>query len=162
MRRILGPLATAVMSQRYHCPKPIVMIRAAIARTSIARSLRPESIEIKLLAVALASTLLNIPFGMLREHTRKFSPQWFLVVHATIPFIAMFRKAIVMPPYAILFTVAAAIGGQAIGAKAEKRRLEWMASRHEAISSEEETSSESMQEWLAVASLTTPRISVKN
>ena len=25
-------------------------------------------------------------------HVRKFSPAWFLAVHATIPFIAMLRK----------------------------------------------------------------------
>ena len=159
MRRILGPLATAVMSQRYHCPKPIVMMRAALAKTSIVRALRPEGIEVKLLAVALASSMLNVPFGMLREHTKKFSPQWFLVVHATIPFIAMFRKAVVMPPYAILFTVAAAIGGQAIGAKAEKRRLEWIASR-EAHLEESEAAGNfiGVQEWAPVASVTSPPI----
>ena len=155
MRRILGPLATAVMSQRYHCPKPIVMMRAALARNPMIRALRPESIEIKLMAVAMASTLLNIPFGMLREHTRKFSPQWFLVVHATIPFIAMLRKAIVMPPYAIAFTIAAAIGGQAIGAKAEKRRQQWL--ENQPIT--EEPVENGQPEWtMATASLTTPRL----
>lgn len=125
LRKIFGPLASALMSQRYHCPKPVVMMRAALAKTPVVKALRPESLEIKLLAIALASAALNVPFGMLREHTRKFSPEWFLVVHATIPFIAMFRKAVVMPPYAILFTIASAIGGQTIGAKAERRRLQW-------------------------------------
>jgi len=160
MRKILGPLATAVMSHRYQCPKPIVMMRAALARSSAVRALRPESVEVKLLAVALASSMLNIPFGMLREHTKKFSPQWFLVVHATIPFIAMFRKAVVMPPYAIAFTIAAAIGGQAIGAKAEKRRIEWLASQ-DASQSEgvTEMNCAASEGWLATASLTTPRIS---
>eukprot|EP00210_Caulerpa_lentillifera_P000605 g586.t1 len=125
LRKIFGPLASAVMSRHYQCPKPVVMMRAAIAKTPVVRALRPEALEVKLLAIALASMALNVPFGMLREHTKKFSPEWFLVVHATIPFIAMLRKAVVMPPYAILFTVAAAIGGQTIGAKAEKSRLQW-------------------------------------
>lgn len=155
MRRILGPLAAMVMHQHYTCPKPIVMMRAALARTSMVRALRPEAIEIKLLAVAMASSMLNIPFGMLREHTRKFSPQWFLVVHATIPFIAMFRKAVVMPHYAILFTVAAAICGQAIGAKAEKRRIEWIRSQEDKA----DVDGSEMHEWFATASMTTPRIS---
>lgn len=162
MRRLLGPLATAVMSGRYHCPKPIVMMRAAIARTSIVKALRPESLEVKLLAVALASSLLNIPFGMIREHTRKFSPQWFLVVHATIPFIAMFRKAVVMPHFAIAFTVAAAIGGQAIGAKAEKCRMQWIESQRQASEEIWEPVIESETEghqWMPSASLTAPRIS---
>lgn len=50
----------------------------------------------------------NLPCGMWREHTRKFSPQWFLAVHATIPFVAMLRKAVLMPKWAILLTVAGA------------------------------------------------------
>ena len=50
----------------------------------------------------------NLPCGAWREHTRKFSPQWFLAVHATIPFVAMLRKAVLMPKWAILLTVAGA------------------------------------------------------
>ncbi len=50
----------------------------------------------------------NLPCGMWREHTKKFSPQWFLAVHATIPFVAMLRKAVLMPKWAILLTVAGA------------------------------------------------------
>jgi hypothetical protein len=60
---------------------------------------------------------------MWREHTKKFSPQWFLAVHATIPFIAMLRKAVVMPKYAIAFTIGSAVLGQAVGARAERLRL---------------------------------------
>lgn len=47
----------------------------------------------------------GLPCGAWREHTRKFSPQWFLAVHATIPFVAMLRKAVLMPRWAILLTV---------------------------------------------------------
>ena len=50
----------------------------------------------------------NLPCGAWREHTRKFSPQWFLAVHATIPFVASLRKAVLMPKWAILLTVAGA------------------------------------------------------
>lgn len=50
----------------------------------------------------------NLPCGAWREHTRKFSPQWFLAVHATIPFVAMLRKAVLMPKWAILLTLAGA------------------------------------------------------
>jgi len=48
----------------------------------------------------------NLPCGAWREHTKKFSPQWFLAVHATIPFVAMLRKAVLMPKWAILLTLA--------------------------------------------------------
>ena len=58
-----------------------------------------------------------------REHCEKFSGAWFAAVHASIPFIAMLRKAVIMPKYAILFTIAAAVAGQAMGAKIERRRM---------------------------------------
>ncbi len=34
----------------------------------------------------------NVPCGIWREHTRKSSPHWFLLVHATIPLLAMLRR----------------------------------------------------------------------
>lgn len=46
----------------------------------------------KLLAIGAFTGVANAPSGAAREHTRKFSPEWFLAVHATIPFIAMLRK----------------------------------------------------------------------
>lgn len=71
----------------------------------------------------MVAALLNMPFGAAREHTHKFSPQWFLAVHATIPLIAPLRKAVLMPRWAIAFTIASAIIGQAAGARLERRRL---------------------------------------
>ena len=50
--------------------------------------------------------------GVWRAHVEKFSPEWFVAVHATIPFIAMLRKACLMPKWAITLTVASAIIGQ--------------------------------------------------
>jgi curli biogenesis system outer membrane secretion channel CsgG len=58
-----------------------------------------------------------------REHTKKFSPQWFAAVHAAVPFIAMLRKSVVMPRTAMAFTIAASIVGQTIGSRAERIRL---------------------------------------
>ena len=66
---------------------------------------------------------MNIPFGMWRSHTRKFSPEWFLAVHASIPFISLLRKGVVMPKWAFVLTVAAAVAGQKIGAQLEQQRL---------------------------------------
>ncbi len=65
----------------------------------------------------------NIPFGMWRAHLPKFSPGWFVAVHVTVPFIAMLRKAVVMPKWAIILTVAAAVAGQMIGTRVERYRL---------------------------------------
>lgn len=125
MRKVLGPLAPLIFNPKGHlqCPEVIVKARAALAATKPVRELRPQALPVKLLAVAATTAGLNIPCGMWREHTEKFSFQWFMAVHATIPFIAMLRKAVIMPKYAIVFTIAAAIAGQAMGAKMERKRI---------------------------------------
>lgn len=74
-------------------------------------------------AIALVAAAANIPFGAWREHFDKFSPGWFVAVHATIPFIALLRKGVVMPRWAILLTITGALAGQTIGSRLERRRL---------------------------------------
>ncbi len=41
--------------------------------------------------VALAVFLLNIPFGYFRAKSEKFSRNWFIFVHAPIPFVIAIR-----------------------------------------------------------------------
>ncbi|KAG0498740.1 hypothetical protein HPP92_003431 [Vanilla planifolia] len=76
-----------------------------------------------MLAIALLGMAANVPLGIWREHTKKFSPQWFVAVHSAVPFVAMLRKSVLMPKTAMAFTIAASILGQTIGARAEKLRL---------------------------------------
>lgn len=128
MRKIVGPLSALLIKGK--CPPPVVKMRAALNRTQLVTSLRPQDLPVKVLAVAATSALLNVPLGALRDHCRKFSPEWFLAVHATIPFVAMFRKAVLMPKYAMAITIAAAIGGQMVGARLERRRLKMDAKEH--------------------------------
>jgi hypothetical protein len=64
-----------------------------------------------------------MPCGAVREHFEKFSLGWFIAVHATIPFVAMLRKAVIMPKYAMVITFAAAVIGQVIGSRLERARL---------------------------------------
>ena len=94
------------------CPQAIVAARAAVARLRPVRELRPRALPVKLLTLSALGLAVNVPFGAAREHTRKFSPAWFVAVHASIPFIAMLRKGVVMPPWAIVLTIASAIAGQ--------------------------------------------------
>ena len=47
-------------------------------------------------------------------------------MHATIPFVAMLRKAVLMPRWAILLTIAGAVAGQQVGATLERARLKNM------------------------------------
>lgn len=72
--------------------------------------------------VSLACLLVNIPLGMKRERCRKFSWQWFLWIHASIPFIIALRITLALHPAAIPINIAAAVLGQFIGGAPEKKR----------------------------------------
>lgn len=109
---------------KFRCPPAVVAARAALARTAAVKSLRPQPLPTRVLAVGMLGMALNVPLGIWREHTEKFSPAWFTAVHASVPFIAMLRKAVHMPKYAMAFTFAASILGQVIGSRAERRRIE--------------------------------------
>jgi len=128
LRKWLGPAAGLVFNQydKLICPPPIVAARAALAKTTAVQQLRPQALPVKLVAVAAVVAGVNLPCGAVREHFEKFSVGWFVAVHATIPFVAMLRKAVIMPKYAMLVTIAAAVMGQVIGSRLERLRL-----RHE-------------------------------
>lgn len=111
------------------CPPAIVAARAALARTALVKSLRPQPLPAKMVAIAMLGMAANIPLGVWREHTKKFSPQWFAAVHAAVPFIAMLRKSVNMPRTAMAFTIAASIVGQTIGSRAERIRLKALAAK---------------------------------
>ncbi|CAN1338461.1 hypothetical protein LINPERPRIM_LOCUS38063 [Linum perenne] len=105
------------------CPPAIVAARAAIARTAFAKNLRPQPLPSKVLVIGMLGMAANVPLGVWREHTEKFSLSWFTAVHAAVPFIGMLRKSILMPKSAMAFTIAASILGQVIGSRAERYRL---------------------------------------
>ncbi|KAL4426147.1 hypothetical protein ABPG77_007429 [Micractinium sp. CCAP 211/92] len=129
--QVLGGLIQLSASGHLQCPAPIVKMRAAVAALKPVRQLRPQALPIRALAMGGTAVAANLPCGMWREHTRKFSPQWFLAVHATIPFVAMLRKAVLMPKWAILLTVAGAIAGQNVGARMERERLQRLSSQRQ-------------------------------
>ncbi|KAL3650026.1 hypothetical protein CASFOL_006429 [Castilleja foliolosa] len=110
----------------YRCPKAIVAARSALAKTAFAKNLRPQPLPSKVLVIGVLGMAANIPLGVWREHTEKFSPSWFAAVHAAVPFIAMIRKSVLMPKAAMAFTIAASILGQVIGSRAERYRLKKM------------------------------------
>ncbi|KAL9226965.1 hypothetical protein vseg_002717 [Gypsophila vaccaria] len=105
------------------CPPAIVAARAAISRTAFAKNLRPQPLPNKVLVIGLLGMAVNVPLGIWREHTKKFSPAWFAAVHAAVPFIGMLRKCVLMPKTAMAFTIGASILGQVIGSRAERYRL---------------------------------------
>ncbi|DBA87422.1 hypothetical protein WJX77_003989 [Trebouxia sp. C0004] len=121
--QIVGGLIPLSAKGKLQCPRAIVAGRAFVARMQPVRDLRPQALPVKLATLGVGTSILNIPFGMWREHTRKFSPEWFLAVHATIPFVAMTRQGIGMPKTVIFLTIGSAILGQALGARLERQRL---------------------------------------
>lgn len=109
------------------CPPAIVAARAALAKTAFCKNLRPQPLPEKVFVIGLLGMALNVPLGVWREHTDKFSLSWFAAVHAAVPFIAMLRKTVLMPKSAMAFTIGASILGQVIGSRAERYRLKALA-----------------------------------
>ncbi|KAJ7970424.1 Zinc finger B-box domain containing protein 1 isoform 1 [Quillaja saponaria] len=111
------------------CPPAVVAARAALARTAFIKNLRPQALPTKVLMIGILGMAANVPLGIWREHTEKFSPSWFAAVHAAVPFIAMLRKSVLMPKSAMAFTIAASVLGQVIGSRAERYQLRSVAAR---------------------------------
>ena len=77
---------------------------------------------LKILLVSLVCFLVNIPMGAMRERCRKFSWQWIVWIHASIPLIIWLRIWLKLHPIAIPINIAAAVLGQLIGGLPEKRK----------------------------------------
>ncbi|CAM0955981.1 unnamed protein product [Alopecurus aequalis] len=120
---LVAKMLTPPAGMKLTCPPAIVAARAAISRTAFAKGLRPQPLPTKVVVIALLGMAANVPLGIWREHTTKFSVQWFAAVHAAVPFIGMLRKSILMPKSAMALTIAASILGQTIGSRAERIRL---------------------------------------
>jgi hypothetical protein len=120
---LVAKMMTPPAGMKVTCPPAIVAARAAISRTAFAKGLRPQPLPTKVVVIALLGMAANVPLGIWREHTKKFSVQWFAAVHAAVPFIGMLRKSVLMPKSAMALTIAASILGQTIGSRAERIRL---------------------------------------
>ncbi|XP_010529259.1 PREDICTED: uncharacterized protein LOC104806191 [Tarenaya hassleriana] len=123
---VLPLVATALRpppGMKLRCPAPIIAARAALSKTALVKNLRPQPLPAKMLAIALMGMAANVPLGVWKEHTEKFSLSWFVAIHAAVPFIAMLRKSVLMPKTAMALTIGASIMGQIIGSRAERYRL---------------------------------------
>jgi len=76
----------------------------------------------KIALVSALCLLVNIPMGMRRERSRKFSWQWFVWIHASIPFIIALRIWLALHPVAIPLNIAAAVLGQFLGGALERKK----------------------------------------
>ena len=71
-----------------------------------------------LLAVG-ATFLVNLPFGWWRARLRKFSPAWFVAIHAPVPIVVGLRFWLGLPfRWTVLpLFIAAYFGGQFVGSR---------------------------------------------
>lgn len=88
----------------------------------------PLVMALKIALVSLLCFLVNIPLGAWRERCKKFSWQWILAIHASIPLIIALRIGLKLHPVAIPINIAFAILGQALGAAPEKKRRKTLSS----------------------------------
>ena len=74
--------------------------------------------------VAFVAFAVNVPFGWWRAGVRKFSPAWFVAVHAAVPVVVGTRFLLEVPFRWITLPlfVACYFGGQATGARLRARR----------------------------------------
>lgn len=63
--------------------------------------------------------VINLPFGYWRAGVRKFSPAWFVAVHAAVPLVVLMRMALGIDWRLVTLPllVAAYFAGQAVGAR---------------------------------------------
>ena len=68
--------------------------------------------------------LLNLPFGFWREGVRKFSPAWFVAVHAPVPAVIALRilSGVGFQLVTVPIVVSAYIAGQFVGGRIRRRR----------------------------------------
>eukprot|EP00892_Ulva_mutabilis_P008972 jgi/Ulvmu1/6447/UM003_0077.1 len=109
---------------RIQCPPVVVAIRKFVSSTPVCKAIRPQPVQNRLASLFALACIGNVPPGMVKEHFDKFSPEWIATVHASVPVVGALRKAIVLPPYAILITIVGSVMGQIAGGKLERYHME--------------------------------------
>jgi hypothetical protein len=71
-----------------------------------------------LLALAFGA---NVPLGWWRRYRRRFSPEWFFAIHASIPVLIAMRFALGMSYWIIPAEIVAAVVGQVAGSRLAAR-----------------------------------------
>ncbi len=75
-------------------------------------------------AIAILILLINLPFGFWRAGLRKFSPAWFVAVHAPVPIAVglRFASGLGFQWQTLPLFVAAFFGGQWLGGRLRLER----------------------------------------
>ena len=74
-----------------------------------------------LLATLTVAFIVNLPLGFWRAGLRKYSWQWFLAIHLSIPLVIAVRISLGVPLWYVPLVIAVAISGQLLGSLARRR-----------------------------------------
>lgn len=77
---------------------------------------------VSILAVAATAFVMNVPLGIWRETTRRFSWQWFLAIHLAVPVVIVLRQANDLPFALAPLMLGLAVAGQVVGSRYWRRR----------------------------------------
>ena len=69
-----------------------------------------------------AALLMNLPLGYYRQGTRKYSFLWFVLIHASIPFLILFRIGMGISYWYIPFSLGFAVLGQVAGGRIRRQK----------------------------------------
>jgi len=72
--------------------------------------------------VSAFSFLINLPLGFWREHFKRFSLPWIIIVHLSVPVIIALRIYLKTNLYFIPLFIALAVAGQLTGGKLTRLR----------------------------------------
>ena len=86
-----------------------------------------EPLFIGLLFVTALGT--NVLLGMWRSGLRRFSPAWFLAIHASIPLLIAMRLVLILPIWVIPPEIGLAFVGQFVGARLPSLHSVYLATR---------------------------------
>ena len=75
-----------------------------------------------ILIVSAFSFLVNIPIGIWKEHYKRFSLPWIVILHLSVPVIIVLRIYLNANLYFIPLFIALAVAGQWIGKKLHTKK----------------------------------------
>lgn len=94
------------------CPVSILKFRAQVAKGLVAKTIRKipskasRDLSVTCVSYGLSSATKQIRH---KRHTKKFSPEWFGLIHLPVPFVASLRKATFCSNYSIVLSIVASI-----------------------------------------------------
>eukprot|EP00808_Paulinella_micropora_P019612 g11609.t1 len=76
------------------------------------------------LLTSLVAFVVNVPLGWaVTARYERFSPGWFLGVHASVPLIIVMRRRLMVPRYFVPLNIGCAISGQYLGILQRRKAL---------------------------------------